>query len=58
VNKETVPVEKVRLGTETVTEQREVTEGVRKEQVEFDTDVPGQDSRGRVDAGAADAPRR
>lgn len=36
VGKETVPVEKVRLGTETVTEQREVTEAVRKEQIEFD----------------------
>jgi uncharacterized protein (TIGR02271 family) len=36
VSKETVPVEKVRLGTETVTEQREVTEAVRKEQIEFD----------------------
>jgi uncharacterized protein (TIGR02271 family) len=36
VNKETVPVEKVRLDTETVTEQRDVTESVRKEQVEFD----------------------
>ena len=36
VNKETVPVEKVRLGTETVTEQQEVTEAVRKEQIEFD----------------------
>ena len=36
VTKETVPVEKVRLGTETVTEQREVTEAVRKEQIEFD----------------------
>jgi uncharacterized protein (TIGR02271 family) len=36
VSKETVPVEKVRLGTETVTEQQEVTEAVRKEQIEFD----------------------
>ena len=36
VNKETVPVEKVRLGTETVTEQQDVTEAVRKEQIEFD----------------------
>ena len=36
VDKETVPVEKVRLGTETVTEQQEVTEAVRKEQIEFD----------------------
>lgn len=36
VGKETVPVEKVRLDTETVTEQQEVTEAVRKEQIEFD----------------------
>jgi uncharacterized protein (TIGR02271 family) len=36
VNKETVPVEKVRLDTETVTEQQDVTESVRKEQIEFD----------------------
>jgi uncharacterized protein (TIGR02271 family) len=36
VNKETVPVEKVRLDTETVTEQQDVTETVRKEQIEFD----------------------
>ncbi len=32
--KETVPVERVRLGTETVTEQTEVSEQVRKEQIE------------------------
>src|SRR6476469_7707726 len=36
VNKETVPVEKVRLGTDTITEQQDVTENVRKEQIEFD----------------------
>lgn len=34
VNKETVPVERVRLDTETVTESREVSEEVRKEQIE------------------------
>jgi uncharacterized protein (TIGR02271 family) len=34
VQKETVPVERVRLGTETVTEQAEVSEQVRKEQIE------------------------
>jgi len=38
VSKETVPVEKVSLGTETVTEQQDVTEAVRKEQIEFDDD--------------------
>jgi uncharacterized protein (TIGR02271 family) len=45
VAKETVPVERVRIGTETVTEQQEVTEQVRKEQIDeqpemlTDTDV-------------------
>ena len=36
VAKEAVPVERVRLGTETVTEQQTVTEEVRKEQIEMD----------------------
>jgi uncharacterized protein (TIGR02271 family) len=34
VDKETVPVERVRLGTETVTEERQVNEQVRKEQID------------------------
>jgi uncharacterized protein (TIGR02271 family) len=34
VDNEVVPVERVRLGTETVTEQHEVSEQVRKEQIE------------------------
>jgi uncharacterized protein (TIGR02271 family) len=34
VQKETVPVERVRLGTETVTEDREVSETLRKEQID------------------------
>jgi uncharacterized protein (TIGR02271 family) len=34
VQKETVPVERVRLDTETVTEDREVSETVRKEQID------------------------
>jgi uncharacterized protein (TIGR02271 family) len=34
VNKETVPVERVRLGTQTVTEDREVSETLRKEQID------------------------
>jgi uncharacterized protein (TIGR02271 family) len=34
VQKETVPVERVRLGTETVTEEAQVNEDVRKEQIE------------------------
>jgi uncharacterized protein (TIGR02271 family) len=38
VEKEAVPVERVRLDTETVTDQQTVTESVRKEQVELDTD--------------------
>ncbi|MGY5885718.1 DUF2382 domain-containing protein [Modestobacter lacusdianchii] len=36
VDKEAVPVERVRLDTETVTEQQQVTEQVRKEQVDTD----------------------
>jgi uncharacterized protein (TIGR02271 family) len=41
VDKEAVPVERVRLGTETVTEEHQVNEEVRKEQIEepdVDTD--------------------
>ncbi|MGY1856913.1 DUF2382 domain-containing protein [Modestobacter sp. SYSU DS0290] len=38
VAKEAVPVERVRLDTETVTEQETVTDSVRKEQIEADTD--------------------
>ena len=41
VAKETVPVERVRLGTETVTEEHEVNEQVRKEQI----DEPEVDTR-------------
>ncbi len=36
VNKETVPVERVKLGTETVTEEHTVNESVGKEQIEMD----------------------
>ena len=43
VEKETVAVERVRLGTETVTENVQVSEEVRKEQIELDGDV---DTRG------------
>jgi uncharacterized protein (TIGR02271 family) len=39
VEKEAVPVERVRLDTETVTEQRQVSEEVRKEQIDTDVDV-------------------
>ena len=45
VEKEAVPVERVRLGTETVTEQHEVNEQVRKEQI----DEPGVDTDPRRD---------
>ena len=38
VHKEAVPVERVRLDKETVTEQRQVTEEVRKEQIDVDGD--------------------
>ena len=37
VQKETVPVERVKLDTETVTGEQEVTEEVRKEKIETDT---------------------
>ncbi|MEJ3404255.1 PRC and DUF2382 domain-containing protein [Rathayibacter sp. YIM 133350] len=39
VNKETVPVERVRLDTDTVTEQQTVTEGVRKEEIDLAHDA-------------------
>jgi len=46
VAKEAVPVERVRLDTDTVTEQETVTDTVRKEQIEADTDgVRGTDRR-------------
>ena len=38
VQKEAVPVERVRLDKETVTEQQQVTEEVRKEQIDTDGD--------------------
>jgi uncharacterized protein (TIGR02271 family) len=43
VDKTVEPVERVRVGTETVTEEQTVTEDVRKEQIEVDGDV--DDSR-------------
>jgi uncharacterized protein (TIGR02271 family) len=45
VDKETVPVERVRLGTETVTEEHQVNEEVRKEQI----DEPDVDTGRRGD---------
>jgi uncharacterized protein (TIGR02271 family) len=50
VDKETVPVERVRLGTETVTEDQRVSEDVRKEEIDFDeSDVDRQRRQGRDD---------
>jgi len=43
VQKETVPVERVRLDTETIVEQQTVGGEVRKERVEVEGDVPGID---------------
>ena len=40
VSKETVPVERVRLATDTVRDEVRVDETVRKEQIEVDGDVP------------------
>jgi len=45
VQKEAVPVERVKLGKETVTEERQVSEQVRKEEIEADGDVAGGVSR-------------
>ncbi|HEX3588488.1 MAG TPA: PRC and DUF2382 domain-containing protein [Pseudonocardiaceae bacterium] len=42
VGKETVPVERVRLGTETVTEEQTVRGEVRKEQIDVDRDDSGR----------------
>jgi uncharacterized protein (TIGR02271 family) len=47
VHKETVPVERVRLGTETVTDQHEVSEEVRKEQIETEGDAAARDDNRR-----------
>ncbi|QXG77734.1 PRC and DUF2382 domain-containing protein [Modestobacter sp. L9-4] len=44
VAKEAVPVERVRLGTETVTEQQQVTDTVRKEQVDTDGITTGRNA--------------
>ncbi len=42
VDKQVVPKERVRLGTETVTTDQEVTEEVRKERIETDGDIAGR----------------
>jgi uncharacterized protein (TIGR02271 family) len=41
VEKRAVPRERVRLDTETVTDERQVTEEVRKEQIKIDGDQDG-----------------
>jgi uncharacterized protein (TIGR02271 family) len=46
VDKRAVPRERVRLGTETVTDERQISEEVRKEQIEVDGD---QERFGRQD---------
>jgi stress response protein YsnF len=46
VDKRAVPKERVRLDTETVTDERQVAEEVRKEQIEVDGD---QERFGRQD---------
>jgi uncharacterized protein (TIGR02271 family) len=43
VTTEAVPVERVRLGKETVTDQETVSGDVRKEQIEFDDTTTGRD---------------
>lgn len=56
VTKETVPVERVRLEKDVVTEQRQVSEEIRKEEVEMHTDA---DAAGRVgDPGTLTAEQR
>jgi uncharacterized protein (TIGR02271 family) len=52
VSKEATPVERVRLDTQTVTEQQQVTEQVRREEIEVDggqTGVAGTGTTGRQD---------
>ena len=54
VSKEATPVERVRLDTQTVTEQQQVSEQVRKEQIEVDsgqTGVAGTGTTGGDDRG-------
>jgi uncharacterized protein (TIGR02271 family) len=53
VQKEAVPVERVRLGTETVREEQTVSDEVRKEQIDTHGDVypadgPGQSDRSKT----------
>jgi uncharacterized protein (TIGR02271 family) len=45
VEKRTVPKERVRLDTDTVTDERQVTEELRKEQIDLDDDERGRGGR-------------
>lgn len=56
VRKETVAVERVRMETEKVTEQQEVSSEVRKEQIEYDSGQEG-DEMGGKDMGGKRGPR-
>ncbi|KAA6213806.1 DUF2382 domain-containing protein [Streptomyces albofaciens JCM 4342] len=56
VRKENVPVERIRLETERVTEQQEVNTEVHREEVEFD-DGKGTGRRGRRDRGGPEQGR-
>jgi len=48
VGKETVPVERVKLDTDTVTSEEQVSEEVRKEQIEVDDDLTTERSSDRT----------
>ena len=61
VDKDVVPVERVKLGTETVTEDAVVDEQVRHEEIETDTDGTDVDTDGTTDTAtrtAGDATQR
>ncbi|MFE2038824.1 DUF2382 domain-containing protein [Streptomyces scopuliridis] len=51
IRKESVPVERVRMETEKVTEQKEISAEVRKEQIEYDTDQTDTGMGGRRGSG-------
>lgn len=47
IRKESIPVERVRMETEKVTEQKEVSAEIRKEQIEYDTDQTAKGMGGK-----------
>jgi uncharacterized protein (TIGR02271 family) len=57
VAKEAVPVERVRLDKDTVTEQTQVSENLRKEEIEVDGDTTTRDGRCRRSCRARRRPR-